>query len=648
VVISLPAEYRKFLEEEVLARKLSLYEKFCKFFSFIKLPIPKDLEKKYKEEIEFTHLSLTPAEIFSSSIIFPFLLILISIFLLPIFGIEFLLMVIVTSGIIAFFLITYPDYYKFLFRSKASSEMMLAVVYLVIAMRIYRSLDKAVAFAAKNLTGPLGRDFKEILWEVYSGKRYSILDALDEMSKKWHVESEEFSEALSLIKGSASAGSEKNLDEALNLMLSSTVVRMESYARKMKTPISLINMFGILLPLLGLVAFPILFLMLPEIGKPSIISFLYNVVLFLIIYLLLRQHLALRPYSFHQPELTKVGKIREWKRKSLIISLSVFLILFSFVSTTLFSKPILIADESQFILSLFLIFSIFFPVILYNFLLYRKARERNEAILQIEAELPTALEELSIFLRTGAPIESSIQESSKKMQNLKIRLFFEKILNNITRLGLPFSKAIFDEKLGAIREFPSRMLNAIMGVIVEIGERGSIFLSDAVLAISKYLNDARVVSEKTKGIMEEVTYDIRIQSLALAPITSGVIVGLTVFTLAIFFYFGGSIQSLKENLSSLGPAQDLTTGGIFSLVNFSRLISIPIFQLIVGIYLFEVTMLMCYFYAEINYGDDEISKCDVYWKTLLIVLIIYTALVLGLYYGIKSFINIQEMVKAIK
>ena len=447
MVISLPAEYRKFLEEEVLARKLSLYEKFCKFFSFIKLPVPKNLEKKYKEEIEFTHLSLTPAEIFSSSIIFPFLLILISIFLLPIFGIEFLLMVIVTSGIIAFFLVTYPDYYKFLFRSKASSEMMLAVVYLVIAMRIYRSLDKAVAFAAKNLTGPLGRDFKEILWEVYSGKRYSILDALDEMSKKWHVESEEFSEALSLIKGSASAGSEKNLDEALNLMLSSTVVRMESYARKMKTPISLINMFGILLPLLGLVAFPILFLMLPEIGKPSIISFLYNVVLFLIIYLLLRQHLALRPYSFHQPELTKVGKIREWKRKSLIISLSVFLILFSFVSTTLFSKPILIADESQFILSLFLIFSLFFPVILYNFLLYRKARERNEAILQIEAELPTALEELSIFLRTGAPIESSIQESSKKMQNLKIRLFFEKILNNITRLGLPFSKAIFDEKL---------------------------------------------------------------------------------------------------------------------------------------------------------------------------------------------------------
>ena len=644
----IPEEYRKFLEEEVVARKLSFYEKFCKFFSFVKFPVPKNLEKKYKEEIEFTHLALKPNEIFSSSIIFPVLLVLFSIPLIFFGYLEIFLMFVVICGIIFYFLLTYPHYYKFVFRTRASSETMLAIVYLVIALRIYKNLDKAVAFAAKNLTGPLGKDFKEALWDVYSGEKTSIVEALDELSRKWHVENEEFSEALSMIKASiTSAEPEKNLDDALNLVLTSTVTRMESYAREMKTPITLINMFGILLPLLGLVIFPVLFLMLPEIGKPEIIAFLYNVVLFLAVYLLLRQNLSIRPYSFHQPELTKIKKIAELKKKIFLISIFTCAMLVAFLASILFSEKIVVFSEKQFLLSVFLVASFFAPFILYNSLLYIKNSEKNKVVLQAESELPTALRNISIVLKTGKPVESSINETIPKMREMKIKNLFEKIIANI-RLGLSFFPAIFDERVGAIKDYPSRMIHAIMSVITEIGEKGSIYLSHALDVISQYLSDAKEVSEKTQSILEEVSYDVKIQSLVLAPLTAGIVVGLTILVLAIFFYLGGSLQSLQEYFKNLGALKDLASGGIFGIFNFTSLISASYFQLIVGIYLLEVTWLMSYFYGELTCGDDEISKSLVFSKTLAIVLILYVVTMLAIYYGTKSFINIEEFARMVK
>jgi hypothetical protein len=219
---------------------------------------------------------------------------------------------------------------------------------------------------------------------------------------------------------------------------------------------------------------------------------------------------------------------------------------------------------------------------------------------------------------------------------------------NIKNLGLSFQNAIFDEKIGAIKEFPSRMINAIMSVLVEIGEKGSIFLSKALDIISKYLNDAYLVSEKTQDILEELTYNVKIQSLILAPLTAGIVVGLTVLVLSIFFYVGGSLESAKQFFSSMGGFGDITSGGIFTIFNFTTLIPVPYFQLIVGVYLLEVSLLMSYFYGEVVYGDDEISKKSVFWKTLLIVLIIYTIVSLLIYYGTKSFINIEEFAKVMQ
>ncbi|MEM7819193.1 MAG: hypothetical protein QW403_03590, partial [Candidatus Aenigmatarchaeota archaeon] len=67
--------YKKFLESEYVYRKLSWYEKFCNFFDKVKVPIPKDLEKKLIDEINFCHLRITPNGVISTAILFPFFLV---------------------------------------------------------------------------------------------------------------------------------------------------------------------------------------------------------------------------------------------------------------------------------------------------------------------------------------------------------------------------------------------------------------------------------------------------------------------------------------------------------------------------------------------------------------------------------------------
>jgi hypothetical protein len=313
----------------------------------------------------------------------------------------------------------------------------------------------------------------------------------------------------------------------------------------------------------------------------------------------------------------------------------------------LFSPKLPIFNEFQFLLSLLFTVISALPFVVYNFLVYRKSSKKNLDVVKVEEELSTAMFQLSTELRSGKPVESAVASCLDKMRTLKIRDFFARILTNITQFGMSFRDAIFDNRIGVIREYPSKTIDSVMSLVSEISGKSSLFLSDALENISKYLNGIRSVDEETKNIFEEVTYDIQIQSLVVAPLVAGIVVGLTVFTLSIFFYLGGSLESVEKYFGSLGSAGSLASIGMFNIFNFSKMVPVPYLQMIVGVYLLEVTFLMAYFYGEINYGDDEVSKSFAMAKTLLIVIVLYTAIVLGIYYGIKSFINLEEFAKTV-
>ncbi|OYT42716.1 MAG: hypothetical protein B6U78_00320 [Candidatus Aenigmarchaeota archaeon ex4484_224] len=634
----------KDFEEE----KPSIYERFCKIFSFLKYPVPTNWKKEWKKEIEFTHLKVLPSEIFSSAINFS---ILIFFFLLLFYYLTNYLGILVMGSLliplIFYFLISYPKFYSYWFRAKASSEMVNSIIYLAISLRAYKNLEAAYVFTSKNLTGPLGKDFRKGLWEIYSGKARNIEEVIDKISEKWSVESEEFSQALLLIKNSIrSENMEKVLDKAVNLIFSSTLSRMERYVIETKTPLVLINMFGIMLPLLGLIILPILFLMMPNVSDPFLIGFFYDVFLFVIVYLLIKQRVCLTAFSFNQPELFKIEKFRKFKKKIKIFSLALGIALVSFFSYLLFSSELVLFSEYQLFLSLALIFSISLSFVIYNGVVGWFFFEKNKEIVAAENELPTALREFSIELSLGKPIEDVIYSSLGRLGNFKIKRFFEKVISNIKQIGLGLSDAIFHKKYGAINEFKSKVISTTMLLVVEISKKGPFYLSKALDFISKYLENAKRTSEKSLSILEEITSNIKMQSTVIAPITSGIIVGLTVFTLAIFFYLGGTIQQASKIFEQKSFSNFLDFG-YFSILSITSLTPVPIFQIIVGIYLLEITYLLTYLYGEIVYGNDEVSKARLFAKNILISTLIYIILVLLIYFGIKVMINIEELAKGL-
>ncbi len=285
-------EYEKFLREEQLAKELTSYERACQISEKV-LPISpfKGLATKYVESITFSHLKITPKGAFSLSLLGTlsiFFISLVALVILNSFAFSSIILSFILASIALFFLISYPNHYATVFRINASSEMVLATIYMSISMHISPNLENAIKFASKNLKGALSVDLRELLWDVYTRKYDKIEDALDSFIEKWKRNSKEFSESLYLIKNSGAESQEKRerfLDEAVSVMLDGTKERMRLYSRQLKEPVTILNALGILLPIIGLVFFPIISLFLPELIQPVFLALGYDFFLPLLVFL---------------------------------------------------------------------------------------------------------------------------------------------------------------------------------------------------------------------------------------------------------------------------------------------------------------------------------------------------------------------------
>ncbi|MEM5882744.1 MAG: hypothetical protein QXQ77_00690, partial [Candidatus Aenigmatarchaeota archaeon] len=312
-------EYKEFLKE-FSPKKLSLYEKICNFSEkIIRINPPSRLQKKLKEAIEFSHLQITPIGAFSFLILFSISLLAFSL-LLVLFLKEIGYMLLLLVPVACYFVYDYPFHYSIVFKIKASSEMILAIVYMCVSMRVTPNLEKAVEFAAKNLKGPLGLDLKKMLWDIEVGKYFSIDDALRDFASKWKKDNEEFVKSLNLIVTSLSENQverEKSLNEAITTILEGTNERMRRYSRELKAPITIVNVFGFLLPIIGMIFFPMAALVLPKGLQASTLIVGYNFLLPLLVYWLMKNYLDKRPFTFHQPHLPLVPA---WSKKRFFTS----------------------------------------------------------------------------------------------------------------------------------------------------------------------------------------------------------------------------------------------------------------------------------------------------------------------------------------
>ncbi len=623
--------------------KQTLYEKICMFFEKIGINPPKDLRERYEKEINFCHLKTTPKGVFSTAIFVPIIISIsmsvIALFL-NVFSFALLGMIVVLNFIVFYFLLFYTKFLVKFFRSKAASEMALAIVYMTTSLKVSRNLENAVLFAASNLKGPLGKDFKQILWELETGKLNSVIQGIDKLIEKWKEESEEFVDALTILKNTTAVPPsevDKNLRKAVSIMLYGTKERMKKYSLALKMPLMIINMFGILLPVMGLIFFPIVSLFTPEIARPELLAFLYVVFLPTVNIIFMRQYFYHRPYSFHQIESKVIVDLKK-------LLLPIFFILVSCLAVVVFSSMQLLNEKgafsfNQLIFSVSIVSTIGLSISSILLLVGYINKEKNEKLLEMERELPSVLFALSLEAETGRPFEIILEDSLSKIRDYKFSEIVIRILERIKKLGLNLKSALFSEKYGVMFDYPSKIIHAVMKTVVDISERGIHFLSSSLRTISEYLKDAIEVDDFSHETLSESTSQMRFQAWLLAPLTAGIVVGLMAIVLHIFTVFGGSLEQINEFLGG----GDKSFGTISFLFNIGNLISFSQFQFIVGIYMIEIMLILSYFTGDIKYGDNNVSKILEMGETLLIGIFIYFSTILLLYILINGMITISAV-----
>src|SRR3989338_292617 len=322
-------EYDEF-KRELYPARYTWYEQACNFSEKI-LKLKSDPKKtiRLQKDLVITHLQVTPSGVASFSILGSLVMmfggVALSLIIPFVLGLEPLLFLAIFCLFAGLLLIPalqkIPTFMANTWRIKASNQMVQSIFYIVTYMRHTSNLERAVGFAADHLDQPLSLDFRKILWDVETEKFSTIKDSAEAYLEFWKEWDREFVEAFHLVESSLYESSEQRrislLDKALDVILTGTYENILHYAHNLQSPITMLHMLGIILPILGLVILPLVVSFLSSDGNPLVtavyISLLYNISLPLSVYYLGQTILSKRPAGYGAADIGERPQFKKYR-----------------------------------------------------------------------------------------------------------------------------------------------------------------------------------------------------------------------------------------------------------------------------------------------------------------------------------------------
>ncbi|MEM7813888.1 MAG: type II secretion system F family protein [Candidatus Aenigmatarchaeota archaeon] len=630
------AEYKKFREEELLGRMpLTLYEKLCQAAaSVLKISVDPKTGKRLQEAIDFAHLRITPGQVASLTLLFTiaicmptFLLLLLGNLGIVSFDLSLALFIFMTAMAIGYYIYLYPLHLRKRYEMAAGSEMVSAILYMVVHMRNVPALEGAVDFAARNMTGPMSAELRKLMWDVRLGNYLSMEDALLDYASRWK-NNREFAEAIELMISSLKQTGPRAtalLDEAVRVILDGNRESAAAYVRNLKMPITVIHAMGLILPVMGLVLFPIIAIFLSVSAMPLFL--MYDVMLPLALFFMISRALESRPATYSKidislhPDLPPAGCFFWGKRAVRALPVAA-MILAIFVALGFAAyhagiacpegKPCyedetrgLLVSQGRAMISWSVLGALLATVGLaagpaaYYLLLSKGRAKLREAIRKIEVEFKEALFQLGTALGGGAPIETAMVDALRRMEGLKIKDLFQRAAFNMQRFAMTFEQAFFDAKQGALIFYPSLLIRSVVRAVIEASRKGVRNASSAMIAISQYLRGVHATQTQVQEALSDVTSSLRFQAYALTPLISGVVSTMAVMIIRI-------LQELAAKTAALGPGAGFA--GISPLTAANLAITPFQFIIVVSIFVVESLLLLSYLMSGIESGEDAIGR----------------------------------------
>ncbi|MFH0949549.1 MAG: hypothetical protein V1802_03605 [Candidatus Aenigmatarchaeota archaeon] len=619
-------EYKIYEEEERIASlPRTLYEKLCNTFAkAMKVTPDKDTKEKLQSAIDFTHLKTTPEGVASITLLFTFLISFPTLILIITdsfmgFGIPvgYGMMILLMLLPFVYYLYMYPLHLKKKYEVEVGSEIVTMVLYMALYLRNTPNMERAVKFASENLTGPLGFELRKLMWDLGIRKYITIEEAMTNYTNKWS-KNKEFVQAIELLVSSLSQPGEKRLsmlDEAVDVILRGYRETAKHFNQSLRMPVVVVHALGIILPVMGLVLFPIVAVFL-NVGAMSLFIG-YDLILPIILFFIISNILEKRPVTYtriditENPDMPKEGMFR-FRGKDIPAFPFGFITgaIISSIGILLLLVKGLEKGQQDVVPGFLIVTGIAVGFAIYYILLSRQRLKLRESTRQIESEFSEALFQIGNQVYSGTPIELSMQHSIERIENLKIKDLFSKALNNIRMLGMTFSQAFFDEEHGAIRNYPSKLIKSVMRIVIETTKRGVTTASVAMISVSRYLKGVHETQEDVKEDLSETISSLKFQLFFLSPLISGIVVTLAIIIIRI--------------LAELGSRLGNTELGVPFLPQFSE-ISITPFQFIViiAIYLLETCFIITSFVNGIENGEDPIGRHDLLGYSLIIAFVVF-------------------------
>ena len=568
-------------------------------------------------------------------------------------------------------------------RMKASNQMVMSVFYMVTYMRHTSNLELAVTFAADHLAPPLSLDLRKVVWNVETQKFESIKESLTDYLDTWRDNNMEFVESVHLIQSSLYESTEErridSLEKSLKVILDETYEKMLHYAHGLKGPLTTLNMLGVVLPILTLVLLPLVVSFMEGFKWYHLFA-VYNIALPLMVYYLGKNILSTRPggsgnvdITEKNPELKKFKKIaiKLGDDKTLFLNPLYFCMIVGGFIVLLGLMPLIwhglglpdygivnedgysleVIDEwtdTDFVKHEFLgyrpanveepdgekigpfgIGAVLIGLLLpfgfaYGIGKYNRFRTRNIITIRnqskkLELEFSSALFQLGNRIGDGLPSEIAFGKVGALMENTVSGKFFNIVNVNITSLGMSVKKAIFDKERGALKYYPSDIIESSMKVLVESSKKGPLVASQAVLNVAEYIKQMHRVNERLNDLMGDVIASMRSQVVFLTPVISGIVVAITTLITKILGTLGDKLGKLGEEAAASGQG-----GALLSMFG----VGIPTyqFQIVVGLYVVQLAYILTVISNGIENGVDDIAEEDLLGKLMIKSSGLYTIL----------------------
>ena len=505
-------------------------------------------------------------------------------------------------------------------RAVILGEMMDAVGYMAMSMRVAPSLHRAILFAAGNVGEPLATRLRQVIVDVELRKFESLEDAFLDLARTYDPGNEEFQQALHALRvaelQATPEGVDRALDHATTTLYEGVRQRVREFADGLQRPVFVLFSLGVVLPLMVGSMLPLL--SVGGLGAgPWVAVLLMDVTFPLLFVLAARRVLAKRPVVRRPLAIPFEDNGRARRTLVAVLVAAAFIALGlacgHMASDATDAKAALDsalangsladmapsqraalearADAPQASLvvgvacalgALPVLWGVAAAIAVYWLPALRAPRARRDELHAVEDRLPDALFQIGSRIADGAALEGALRRTADGLEGEPVSRVLRRALVHLTLKRTSPSEALFGRE-GALAGCPSECVSASLRTVAEMVRKDVSGAGRAIVGVSNHLRDLRRVDRESASRLRSVTDMMQSTATLFAPVILGV-------TSALYLVIARLTPSLPfSGAAAVAPMPAAT------------------FALVLGVFVLALAAATARFCAQLAHGDDPIE-----------------------------------------